>query len=556
MFSRTAIQIIFACILLSFISPYGYAAGSQGAPQAVGSAYVASGAPVYTWNSLTIPGQQSASVVASSSDGTRLVTAGRQGCIYTSTDSGITWKQRTGAGNYGWNAVASSSDGTTLIVAGYTADQYGNVAEAVLGISKDSGATWTLRTNAGPIHWSAVACSPDGKKQVIVESRGYIYTSTNSGASFVKHTGMDEQYWQAVALSSDGTRIIAASSANVFTSTNSGATWTKQTGLGYRLWSTAALSADGATMLAAEGPWEGEGGGYIYMSTDAGATWKELDGADYRGWTRVASSSDGERLVAAADYIYTSVDSGITWTQQTTPGQLEWCSLWVSPDGSKIIVGSQSIYIGSVSGGAHAIDSPAVSSLTKTSATLGAVIEPTAGTPVKAAGVAYGLKNNPDITGSKVSTAVTSGSFSVHVAGLTSNTLYYFRGYVTNSNGITYTANAEFTTIPDAPTALAAVGTVPTGFNAHWIWPAGTAHITVYRFDVATDRDFKHFVAGYSDQPVLGLRGPGPISGISTSVTGLSPGTIYYYRVRAVNAGGTSANSKTITVVTPGKRQS
>lgn len=49
-------------------------------------------------------------------------------------------------------------------------------------------------------------------------------------------------------------------------------------------------------------------------------------------------------------------------------------------------------------------------------------------------------------------------------------------------------------------------------------------------------------VAGYSDLSV---------SGTTKAVTGLPAGGTFYYRVRAVNAGGTGANSNTITTVLP-----
>ena len=48
-------------------------------------------------------------------------------------------------------------------------------------------------------------------------------------------------------------------------------------------------------------------------------------------------------------------------------------------------------------------------------------------------------------------------------------------------------------------------------------------------------------MAGYNDLSV---------SDTSKAVTGLSPNGTYYYRVRAVNAGGTSSNSNTVTAVT------
>ncbi len=74
-------------------------------------------------------------------------------------------------------------------------------------------------------------------------------------------------------------------------------------------------------------------------------------------------------------------------------------------------------------------------------------------------------------------------------------------------------------------------------FHANWLASAGA---TNYFIDVATDIGFTSFVAGYQNLLVGDV--------VTKSVTGLSPASTYYYRVRAQNSGGTSDNSSTIAV--------
>ncbi|HXC05291.1 MAG TPA: LamG-like jellyroll fold domain-containing protein, partial [Bacteroidia bacterium] len=91
------------------------------------------------------------------------------------------------------------------------------------------------------------------------------------------------------------------------------------------------------------------------------------------------------------------------------------------------------------------------------------------------------------------------------------------------------------------PTATAATNSAGVSFNANWTAPA-LGIVTNYLLDVSTSSTFASFVAGYN-----GLN----VGNVTTySVTGLTAGTTYYYRVRADKSSvtGTGDNSYTITV--------
>jgi predicted phage tail protein len=156
------------------------------------------------------------------------------------------------------------------------------------------------------------------------------------------------------------------------------------------------------------------------------------------------------------------------------------------------------------------------------------------------------MSANPTISGAAAPGSATKGAFTVDVTGLSSNTIYHFRGYAANSTGLPpgYTADATFTTVSGAPTVETETALSASGFTANWGAPSGDGVIIGYRLDVATDSGFKSMASGYKNLLV---------SGTSRAVKGLGPGKQYYYRIRAVNAGGTSLSSTAMPVSTLAK---
>ena len=96
-----------------------------------------------------------------------------------------------------------------------------------------------------------------------------------------------------------------------------------------------------------------------------------------------------------------------------------------------------------------------------------------------------------------------------------------------------------YSSAPSAPIATPATFLASHSFRANWRSVNGA---TGYRLDVATDHSFTNYVAGYRNLNVGTVR--------SRIVTGLSPSTTYYYRVRAYNGTGTSANSNVVSATT------
>lgn len=96
-----------------------------------------------------------------------------------------------------------------------------------------------------------------------------------------------------------------------------------------------------------------------------------------------------------------------------------------------------------------------------------------------------------------------------------------------------------FSNAPSAPVANPATFVASRSFRANWKSVSGA---TGYTLDVATNNPLTNYVPGYHNLNVG--------NALSHSVTGLSPGTPYFYRVRAYNGNATSGNSNVVRVTT------
>jgi len=126
------------------------------------------------------------------------------------------------------------------------------------------------------------------------------------------------------------------------------------------------------------------------------------------------------------------------------------------------------------------------------------------------------------------------------VPGLTTGSTYYWRVSATNANGTSdYSTVYSFSTVDAPPAAPVLIypsdGAPDISLNPTLTWNASSGALT-YNLQVSTVNDFS--------TTVINLTG---INSTSYSLTNLTQGIVYYWRVSATNANGTGSYSNTRT---------
>jgi len=188
------------------------------------------------------------------------------------------------------------------------------------------------------------------------------------------------------------------------------------------------------------------------------------------------------------------------------------------------------------------VSNPFHTNVQATVADMGATLENVHGANVTERGIVWSTTQGFDPA--MASKSAQTGSFGVgvwtqQIVELTSGLTNFYRAYAVNAAGASYTVEAWVLMKPEAPVAEAATGIQPDSFQAHWQAAQGA---TNYLLDVSEDDEFGSFVAGYDN------RGLGAVQ--LHTVTGLTAGLLYHYRLRAENATGASTNSSVICVLT------
>lgn len=169
-----------------------------------------------TWTERTAAGSRAWNGICSSADGTKLAAIAVTGRIWTSADSGATWTERTGVPVGDWGAITCDSTGMKLFASNHTP---GGVSYT----STNQGAAWTARTLPRCL-W--LASSADGSRLAGFVSGGSLQVSTNGGSTWTV-TPFSDPGMRDLAMSADGMRIFCAAGDQVHLSTNGGTSFAR-----------------------------------------------------------------------------------------------------------------------------------------------------------------------------------------------------------------------------------------------------------------------------------------------------------------------------------------
>lgn len=208
--------------------------------------------------------------------------------------------------------------------------------------------------------------------------------------------------------------------------------------------------------------------------------------------------------------------------------------------------------LGTGSNGTPAVTTVTATAITATTASSGGnTISTTCGT-ITAKGVVWALTANPTIASNLGITSDGTGTanYTSSITGLSSNTLYHYRAYVTNSNGVTtYGSDLTFTTLKaeptNYPTSFACGSTTTTTIPLIWTDATGAQVPDNYLIKwsstsyaaITAPSDGTAEANGSTTQNVA--QGVG-----SYTVTGLTSGITYYFKIWSYTNSGSGIDYK------------
>lgn len=182
------------------------------------------------------------------------------------------------------------------------------------------------------------------------------------------------------------------------------------------------------------------------------------------------------------------------------------------------------------------VTTTAATNITASTATVGGTITNDNNILTTVQGICWSTQTGPTINDSKTSSTTVTVDFTGSLTGLTPNTKYYARAYLSNSDNTVYGNEITFTTTQ--ATVLTLTSTTPTTITT--TTAAAGGNITSDGGAAVTARGVCWATTAAPTTTTGSKTTDGTGTGTFTSsLTGLLPNTLYYLRAYATNANGT-----------------
>ncbi|MFN6388587.1 MAG: beta strand repeat-containing protein, partial [Bacteroidota bacterium] len=445
------------------------------------------------------------------------------------TDRGLVWGISAGSSTYsvttgtGTGTFSSSitglTSGITYYIRAYATNSIGtrygpeitlNTAQAVATLA----ATTTASSIGASSATSGGNITYNGGAVVITSGVVWSTTSTPTIALTTKTTDgtINGTYTSTITGLTPGTLYYVRSYATNSVGTNYGAQTSFTTLNTATISATASATSITSSTATSGGTITSDGGaavtarGLVYGLTTGSSTFSVTTGTGTGTYT---SSLTG--LLPATTYFVRSFATNSVGTVYGT--ETSFTSIAIAP---------------TVSATATA------TSVTGSTATSGGTITSDGGSAVTARGLVWGISTGASTF--SVTTGSGTGTYTNSLTDLAPATLYYIRAYATNSIGTTYGSESSFT-------SLAVVATISATASATSITAITATSGGTITADGGATVTARGVVWDTSIDPIVSLltkttnaTGTGTYT---SSITGLTPATVYYYRAYATNSLGT-----------------